>query len=196
MAFLRSVGFFEPDPLIEGGPVLLRPPRMSDYESWERLRRVSREFLTPWEPTWPADDLTRSAFRCRVKRYVRDMREDSGFALFVFTAATGELAGGLTLSNLRRGAAQTASLGYWIGQPFARQGLMTGAVRAIIPFAFDNLKLHRIEAACLPSNEPSLRLLRRTGFTEEGFARGYLKINGVWQDHVLFAILSGDQRPS
>ena len=196
MAFLRSVGFFEPDPLIEGGPVLLRPPRMSDYESWERLRRVSREFLTPWEPTWPADDLTRGAFRCRVKRYVRDMREDSGFALFVFTAATGELAGGLTLSNLRRGAAQTASLGYWIGQPFARQGLMTGAVRAIIPFAFDNLKLHRIEAACLPSNEPSLRLLRRTGFTEEGFARGYLKIDGVWRDHVLFAILSGDQRPS
>jgi [ribosomal protein S5]-alanine N-acetyltransferase len=196
MAFLRSVGFFEPDPLIERGPVLLRPPRMSDYESWERLRRESREFLTPWEPTWPADDLTRSAFRCRVKRYVRDMREDSGFALFVFTTMTGELAGGLTLSNLRRGAAQTASLGYWIGLPFARQGLMTAAVRAIIPFGFDNLKLHRIEAACLPTNEPSLRLLRRTGFTEEGFARGYLKINGVWRDHVLFSLLATDPRPS
>jgi [ribosomal protein S5]-alanine N-acetyltransferase len=158
MAFLRSVGFFEPEPLIERGPVLLRPPRMSDYESWERLRRESREFLTPWEPTWPADDLTRSAFRCRVKRYVRDMREDSGFALFLFKAMTGELAGGLTLSNLRRGAAQTASLGYWIGLPFARQGLMTAAVRAVMPFGFDSLKLHRIEAACLPTNEPSLRL--------------------------------------
>ena len=195
MAFLRSVGFFEPEHAIESGPIVLRPPRMSDYESWAQLRRESRGFLTPWEPTWPADDLTRSAFRCRVKRYVRDMREDAGFAFFLFTASDGQLAGGLSLSNIRRGAAQTAALGYWIGLPFARHGLMTAAVRAVLPFGFDNLKLHRIEAACLSSNEPSLRLLRRTGFTEEGFARGYLKINGVWQDHVLFAMLAGDPRP-
>ena len=194
MAFLRSVGFFEPEPVIESGAILLRPPRMADYESWVRLRRESRGFLTPWEPTWPADDLTRSAYRCRVKRYVRDIREDAGYAFFLFTTSNGHLAGGLTLSNVRRGAAQTASLGYWIGLPFARHGLMTAAVRAVLPFGFESLKLHRIEAACLASNEPSLRLLRKTGFTEEGFARGYLKIDGVWRDHVLFAMLAGDPR--
>ena len=195
MAFLRSVGFFEPEPSIESGPVMLRPPRMSDYENWARLRRESRDFLTPWEPTWPADDLTRSAYRCRVKRYIRDIREDAGYAFFLFDTRTSRLAGGLTLSNVRRGAAQTASLGYWIGLPFARQGLMTAAVRAVLAFGFENLKLHRIEAACLPTNEPSLGLLRKTGFAEEGYARGYLKINGVWHDHVLFAMLAGDPRP-
>lgn len=194
MAFLRSVSLFEPEPVIESGLAVLRPPRMSDFDDWARLRHHSREFLVPWEPTWPRDDLTRGAFRSRVKRYARDMREDTAYAFFVIKAATGELAGGLTLSNVRRGAAQTASLGYWIGQPFARQGLMTAAVKGVVPFAFDTLKLHRIEAACLPTNEPSLRLLRRTGFTQEGYARGYLKINSVWQDHVLFAILAGDSR--
>jgi ribosomal-protein-alanine N-acetyltransferase len=168
---------------------------MSDFEAWAELRQHSRHFLTPWEPTWPRDDLTRSAFRSRVKRYTRDMREDTAYAFFLFKTDGGDLAGGVTLSNLRRGAAQTASLGYWIGLPFARQGLMTAAVRAVIPFGFDVLKLHRIEAACLPSNEPSLRLLRGAGFTEEGYARGFLKINGAWQDHVLFAILSSDPRP-
>ena len=192
MAFLRNVGFFEPEPVLERGPVVLRPPRMADYENWAQLRQESRKFLTPWEPTWPADDLTRSGFRCRVKRYVRDMREDAGFAIFLFKASTGELAGGLTLSNIRRGAAQTAALGYWIGLPFARQGMMSDAVRAVLPFGFDSLRLHRIEAACLPTNEPSLRLLRKSGFTEEGYARGFLRINGQWQDHVLFAILAGD----
>lgn len=195
MAFLRSVGFFEPDPIVEAGPVILRPPRMADYEAWADLRQESREFLVPWEPTWPRDDLTRGAFRSRVKRYVRDLRDDTAYAFFLFTTATGELAGGLTLSNVRRGAAQTASLGYWTGRRFARRGLMTAAVRGVLPFAFETLKLHRVEAACLPNNEPSLRLLRNAGFTEEGYARGYLKINGLWQDHVLFAILADDPRP-
>ena len=194
MAFLRSVGFFEPEPVIETGSLVLRPPRMADYESWARLRRESRAFLTPWEPTWPADDLTRSAYRCRVKRYIRDIREDAGYAFFLFDVRTNQLTGGLTLSNIRRGAAQTASLGYWMGEPFAGRGLMSAAVRAVLPFGFDTLNLHRIEAACLPTNEPSLRLLRNSGFTEEGFARGYLKINGVWQDHVLFSMMAGDPR--
>lgn len=194
MAFLRSVGFFEPEPVIETDLLVLRPPRMADYENWARLRRESRAFLAPWEPTWPADDLTRSAYRCRVKRYIRDIREDAGYAFFLFDARTNQLTGGLTLSNIRRGAAQTASLGYWMGEPFAGRGLMSAAVRAVLPFGFDTLNLHRIEAACLPTNEPSLRLLRNSGFTEEGFARGYLKINGVWQDHVLFAMLAGDPR--
>jgi ribosomal-protein-alanine N-acetyltransferase len=117
-----------------------------------------------------------------------------GYALFVFCANRGDLVGGLTLCNVRRGVTQACTLGYWIGAPYARQGYMTAAVRAVIPFVFDSLELHRLEAACLPANTASVRLLERTGFTREGLARRYLKINGVWQDHVLYALLEGDPR--
>ncbi len=102
------------------------------------------------------------------------------------------LVGGLTLSNIRRGVAQCCSVGYWIGEPYQRCGLMSDAVRTVLPFAFDVLNLHRVEAACLPSNKASINLLRGCRFTEEGFARRYLKINGVWQDHLLFAVVAGD----
>lgn len=193
--FFRASEYFDPTMAVDGGAVLLRLPEASDYPAWAALREESRDFLVPWEPTWPHDDLTRAAFRYRIKRYHRDMREDDGYAFFIFRSRDRRLAGGLTLSNVRRGVAQSASLGYWIGRPFARQGLMTAAVRAVIPFALDTLKLHRLEAACLPTNAASLALLRRTGFSEEGFARSYLRINGRWQDHVLFAIVSDDPRP-
>lgn len=193
--FFRSSEYFDPGKLLDGGAVFLRMPEAGDYPVWASLREASRDFLTPWEPTWPQDDLTRAAFRYRLKRYHRDLQADEGYAFFIFRRHDRRLAGGLTLSNVRRGVAQSASLGYWIGKEFARQGLMTAAVKAVVPFAFDILKLHRLEAACLPSNAASLALLRRTGFAEEGFARSYLKINGRWQDHVLFAIIADDPRP-
>jgi ribosomal-protein-alanine N-acetyltransferase len=170
----------------------LRAPVMGDYAQWAQLRSTSRTFLEPWEPTWPRDDLTRSAFRQRVRRYNRDMRDDYAYAFFTFDHATADLVGGLTLSNVRRGVAQTASVGYWTGMPFSRRGYMTEALTAAVSFAFDSLRLHRIEAACLPDNEASRRLLLRTGFSEEGYARQYLKINGRWQDHLLFALLDTD----
>lgn len=195
MVFLRSVSFHEPEAVVHGQGVMLRVPRVGDFEAWAALRDTSRAFLTPWEPVWPRDDLTRSAFRGRVKRYARDFRDDQAYAFFLFGQPAGYLVGGLTISNVRRGVAQTGSLGYWVGQPFARRGFMTAAVRAIIPYAFDTLRLNRLEAACLPSNEASIRLLRGSGFAEEGRARRYLKINGVWQDHLLFAILCDDPRP-
>src|SRR5205814_508898 len=100
--------------------------------------------------------------------------------------------GGLTLANIRRGCAQAGSLGYWMGASYARQGYMTAAVKAVIPFAFGTLKLHRLEAACIPANVASVRLLEKTGFKREGFARQYLCINGIWQDHLLFAKLECD----
>jgi ribosomal-protein-alanine N-acetyltransferase len=193
--FFRSSEYFDPGKLLDGGAVFLRMPEAGDYPAWAALREASRDFLTPWEPTWPHDDLTRAAFRYRLKRYHRDLQADEGYAFFIFRRHDRRLVGGLTLSSVRRGVAQSASLGYWIGQEFARQGFMTAAVKAVIPFAFDILKLHRLEAACLPSNAASLALLRRTGFAEEGFARSYLKINGRWQDHVLFAIIADDPRP-
>lgn len=195
MAFLRSVSPIEAGPVIHGDEVYLRAPQMFDFGAWASLRAASREFLTPWEPVWPADDLTRGAFRRRVRRYVRDIREDQAYPLFVYRSADDTLVGGLTLSNIRRGVAQACSLGYWVGAPHARKGYMSRAVSACVPFVFGTLHLHRLEAACLPGNAASIGLLRKCGFVEEGYARRYLRINGVWQDHILFAMLAEDSRP-
>ena len=189
MAFFRTVSFAEQLPLIEGDGVNLRAPQMSDYAEWAALREASRTFLTPWEPSWPSDDLTRSAFRRRLRRYAEDLRTDQAYAFFVFRSTDNVLIGGLTLANVRRGVAQAGSLGYWMGAPYAGFGHMTAAVRALIPFAFATLRLHRLEAACIPTNAASIRLLENTGFVREGYAREYLCINGFWQDHLLFARL-------
>jgi len=191
MAFFRTINFAEPLPIVEGDGVVLRTPQMTDFEEWAALREASREFLTPWEPTWPVDDLTRAAFRRRIKRYAEDLRTDTGYAFVIARYSDGALVGGLTLANIRRGVAQAGSLGYWTGLPFVRQGHMTAAVRALVPFAFNSLRLHRLEAACIPSNTGSIKLLEKTGFVREGYAREYLCINGVWQDHVLYGRLNG-----
>jgi [ribosomal protein S5]-alanine N-acetyltransferase len=189
MAFFRTINFTEPLPSIEGDIVTLRTPQITDFEEWAALRETSRAFLTPWEPTWPDDDLTRSAFRRRIKRYTEDLRSDQGYAFLIWRNSDSALAGGLTLANIRRGVAQAGSLGYWMGLPFIRQGYMRAAVRAVIPFAFATLRLHRLEAACIPTNSGSMRLLESTGFVREGYAREYLCINGTWQDHLLYARL-------
>jgi ribosomal-protein-alanine N-acetyltransferase len=192
MAFFRTVSFSEPLPNVDGDGVFLRAPQTADYAEWASLREASRAFLTPWEPTWPTDDLSRSAFRRRLRRYAEDLRTDASYAFFLFRKSDGALLGGLTLANVRRGVAQAGSLGYWIGEPYARRGLMTAGVRAFVPFAFTALRLHRLEAACIPSNAASIRLLENCGFSREGYAREYLCINGLWQDHVLFARLATD----
>jgi len=191
MAFFRTINFSEPLASITGDGVTLRTPQMTDYGEWSTLREASRDFLKPWEPTWPADDLTRSAFRRRVRRYAEDLRTDQGYAFLVVRNTDGALVGGLTLANIRRGVAQAASLGYWMGLPFVRHGYMSAAVRAIIPFGFATLRLHRLEAACIPTNAASIRLLENCGFTREGYAREYLCIDGLWQDHLLYARLAG-----
>ncbi len=193
--FLRPTGWTGPAPVIVARRILLRPPQPADWADWARLRAESREFLTPWEPTWSADELTRNAFRRRLRRYARDARDGFGFAFFVFSRDQEALLGGLTLSNIRRGVTQSASLGYWMGKAHAGRGIMSEAVCALLPFAFDELRLHRVEAACLPENERSKGVLRRAGFSEEGYARQYLRIDGRWQDHVLFAMLANDPRP-
>ena len=194
MAFFRTINFTEPLPSIEGNGVALRAPQISDFEEWAALREASREFLTPWEPTWPQDDLTRSAFRRRVKRYAEDQRADLGYSFLIVRRPDGAIIGGLTLANIRRGVAQAGSIGYWIGLPFVRKGYMTAAVWAVIPFVFVTLRLHRLEAACIPSNAGSMRLLEKTGFTREGYAREYLCINGTWRDHLLYARLKDDAK--
>jgi ribosomal-protein-alanine N-acetyltransferase len=194
MALLRAASASDLGPLLESGRVVLRTPQMSDYPAWAELRAASREFLTPWEPLWSSDELSRASFRRRVRHYLRDLREDVGYALFIFSGTTGALVGGLTLCNVRRGVTQSCTLGYWVGAKYARQGYMTAAVGAVVPFVFDSLELHRLEAACLPTNTASIKLLEKTGFRREGLARRYLRINGVWQDHLLYALLDSDTR--
>jgi ribosomal-protein-alanine N-acetyltransferase len=175
---------------IEGAGVRLRSPRSADYAEWRELRAASREFLQPWEPTWPQDDLSRAAFRRRLVAYARDREAGAAYPFFVHRAEDDALTGGITLSNIRRGVAQMGSVGYWCGEAYARKGYTLAGVRALTTFAFRTLGLHRLEAACLPQNAPSRRLLARAGFQEEGEAKAYLKINGVWRDHVLFGMIS------
>jgi [ribosomal protein S5]-alanine N-acetyltransferase len=194
MALLRATSPSDFGPVIESERVMLRTPQMSDYPAWAELRANSRDFLMPWEPLWAPDELSRASFRRRVRHYLRDLREDVGYALFVHDASSAALVGGLTLCNVRRGVTQSCTLGYWVGANYANQGYMTAAVQAVVPFVFDSLELHRLEAACLPTNAASIRLLERTGFKREGLARRYLRINGAWQDHLLYALLDSDPR--
>jgi ribosomal-protein-alanine N-acetyltransferase len=175
---------------IDGEGVYLRAPELRDYQEWADVREASRNFLTPWEPTWAQDETSRGSYRYKLRRYTEDARDDKAHALFVFREDDDALLGGVTLSNIRRGVAQTASLGYWAGQMHAGQGYTTAAVRAVVRYAFEDLDLHRVEAACQPDNIASRRVLEKCGFTQEGMARAYLKINGQWRDHVLFGIVN------
>lgn len=195
MAFMRGLTFpGGQQPVVEGDGIYLRYPRIADYAAWAELRGESREFLAPWEPIWATDELSRGAFRRRLRRYHRESRLDTAYAFFVFQKQGDVLIGGCTLSNIRRGVTQCGALGYWVGERFARQGHMYAAVKALLPFVFETLNLHRLEAACLPSNGPSRNLLVKAGFRQEGLARRYLQIAGEWQDHVLFALLADDAR--
>lgn len=191
MAFFRLGLPHENAHVVRGEGVYLRPPEMRDFEAWVSLRERSRAFLAPWEPTWPSDDLTRTAFRRRLRRHAHEMENDEACPFLIFRDDD-LLVGGLTLGQIRRGVAQSTTLGYWMGAPHAGRGLMSRALRAATAFAFSTLRLHRIEAACLPHNEASIRLLERTGFKHEGLARAYLRIDGRWQDHLLFALLESD----
>jgi len=177
-------------PVVKGRGVTLRPPRTSDYEAWATLRQASHAYLQPWEPIWPEDDLTRPAFKRRLSIYGREMEAGNAWPFFIFADSDQGLVGAITLSNVRRGVAETGTLGYWIGQAYAGRGHGTDAVGAMLAYAFDDLNLHRVEAACVPHNAASRRVLEKTGFRLEGQARAYLKINGAWADHLLFGVVN------
>lgn len=193
-----------PAPLVtlRGQRIVMRLPQMRDYEDWYRLRRASHDFLRPFEPRWTELDLTRRVFSMRVRRARQEAEEGTEYTFFIFLKDEGQerLAGGLTLSNIRRRAAQFVNLGYWMGQSYAGKGIMTEAVGTVLPFVFDTLDLHRIHAAFLPTNLASRRVLEKNGFVEEGFAERYLQINGRWEDHVLMGLTeeawSARQRPA
>jgi ribosomal-protein-alanine N-acetyltransferase len=194
MALFRLPSTTAPALAPRGRGLLLRAPQMTDYPQWSELRGLSRGFLTPWEPIWPSDDLIRSGFRRRLRRYAEDIAEDRAYPFLVFREDDGALLGGVTLANVRRGIVQAGTLGYWVGQPHAGKGYMTAALRVLLPTLFGELNLHRIEAACIPTNQSSIRVLEKCGFAREGLARRYLCINGVWQDHCLYGLLDEDFR--
>ena len=173
--------------------IVLRLPAHVDYAAWTSLRIASRDFLTPWEPVWAADHLTRKSFTNRVYWAARASRAGTAFPLFI-EAREGGLLGAITLDNIRRGPAQSATIGYWIGKPHARQGYMREAIGALVHHAFTVLDLSRIEAACLPENAASRGVLERSGFKYEGVAQSYLQIDGRWRNHVLYSNLRCDRR--
>lgn len=174
--------------VLRGKRLTLRLPQMHDYEDWYRLRKASHAFLKPFEPRWTEADLARRVFSIRVKRAKQEADEGSDFTFFIFLSDSQTLVGGITLSNVRRRAAQFVNLGYWMGQSFAGKGIMTEAVSVVLPFVFDTLDLHRVHAAFLPTNIASRKVLEKNGFAEEGFAERYLQIDGKWADHVLMGL--------
>lgn len=181
-------------PAIETRRLVLRAPEMGDHLAWVRLRRQGEVFLRPWEPSWAVDHFSRKAFRNRVYWAHRARDEGRALALFLIRRDDAGVLGAITLDNIRRGPSQSAQVGYWIGEAFARQGYMTEALDAVVGHAFGALDLSRIEAACLPENVASRGLLERSGFGHEGVAESYLQIDGRWRTHVLYAILRSDRR--
>jgi ribosomal-protein-alanine N-acetyltransferase len=179
---------------LDGAQVLLRVGDVTDWANWRNVREASRAFLTPWEPAWPHNALAFTYYCGLLRRYAREWRKGEGYNFQIFLkdkdGREGSLIGGVSL-NVERGIAQTGTLGYWMGQAYAGNGYMREAGALISAFAFETLRLHRLQASCLPHNEPSINLLRRLGFEEEGYAKAYLQINGVWEDHILWARLKG-----
>lgn len=181
-------------PAIRGRRVSLRLPVAADYAEWAELRASSRAFLEPWEPSWSSDELSRPAWRHRLRRYREDFASGDSLSFFIEENESRRLAGGITLGNIRRGVAQSGQIGYWMGEAYAGRGYMSEAIGLVADYAFDVLRLHRIEAACIPGNARSVRVLEKAGFRREGLLRSYLRINGSWQDHSLYALIAGDRQ--
>jgi len=174
--------------------LILRLPQHADFRAWSTLRYESQDFLSPWEPTWAPDHLSRKSFANRVYWSQRSVNEGMALPLFLVRRSDHQLMGAITLDPIRRGPAQTATMGYWIGQQFAREGYMSEAILALVHYAFVKLDLSRIESACLPDNVPSRGALEKCGFKYEGVAQAYLQINGRWRTHVLYSCLRADRR--
>ncbi len=172
--------------------LFLRRAWHTDYEDWAQVRAANRAFLEEYEPTWPKDCLSESSFHRRVERLADDVRFDRAYSFLIFENTELELIGGINLNNVSRGAAQFASLGYWLAQKWQGKGLMNQAARAVLAHAFTDLRLERVNAATLVHNEKSRAMLQRLGFAEEGFAKAYIQIAGKRQDHVLYGLNAED----
>ncbi len=173
-----------------GGRIMLRPLVVSDFPAWREVRTRNAEWLTRWEPqrlaNQPDPSVDRDAFavRCSARQRERQLGTGYGFGIF----ADGELCGEINLSAVQRGPFQSAYVGYWVDEARAGRGYVPEAVVVLARFAFDDLHLHRIQIAIIPRNGPSRRVVEKLGIREEGLAVRYLEINGVWEDHLRFAL--------
>jgi ribosomal-protein-alanine N-acetyltransferase len=179
---------------IETERMTLRLPQHGDFRAWTTLRDQSAPFLTPWEPVWAADHLSRKAFTNRIYWANRSTSQGTALPLLLIRREDAALLGAITLDNIRRGPSQAGTLGYWMGQAHARQGYMREAILSVVHHAFTVMDLSRVEAACLPENVASRGVLEKCGFKYEGVAQSYLQIAGRWRNHVLYANLRGDRR--
>lgn len=173
---------------LEGFRVILRPPKLKDWTDWAEIRDKNRDILEPLEPAWPENCLSLDFFKRRLARQVRDWQSDRGYSFLVFTKENSSLIGGVNINHVCRGAAQYASLGYWLDRDAQGVGYMAEALRLVIDYGFNELELHRFHAGCLQDNKRSINLLLKLGFVEEGMAEKYVQINGKWQDHRLFGL--------
>jgi len=175
-----------------GGQLILRHPRWADFESWAQLRDNNREHLSPWEPRWGEAHLTRRSFRQRLSVLKKLANNGEAYAFHIFKNPGEHFIGACNVMQIQRSVSQSAQIGYWLGESFSGQGHGRAAVGRVCEFCFRDLGLHRLEAAVRPDNEPSIALLEAIGFQAEGRARGYLKIDGIWHDHIIYARLSSD----
>jgi len=187
---LKIISAQDPSPDLMGVRVFLQIPHLSHYREWSALRGDNRAFLTPFEPKWADNALTLSFYKKRLARQKIETEAGRGAFFFIFDNKTQKLIGGINLNNIQYGAAYYASLGYWLGEDFQGQGYMGDALSLAKTYAFETLRLKRLNAACLPDNDRSVRLLEKADFNEEGYAPEYLQINGIWQDHRLFGFIN------
>jgi len=172
--------------------LILRPPCEHDFAAWRRVRALNESYLRPFEPAWPKDCLIESFYHRRIARITQDWQSDRGYSFLILDKNTSALIGGININNVTRGAAQYASLGYWLDEGSQGAGYMTEATKCTVDFAFSVLSLGRVNAATLPHNQKSRAMLLRVGFVEEGFAKSYIQIDGRRQDHILYGLNAYD----
>lgn len=176
--------------LLNGRRLYLRPLNLNDFDAWREVRRSSADWLTKWEPkSHPGQPDTvedRQAFSARCTMRSREMQlgHSYGFGIFV----DGRFGGEINLNSVHRGAQQSAYVGYWIDERLAGNGYMPESVVVIMGFAFEQLGLHRLQISIIPRNRASRRVVEKLGLRDEGIAQRYLEINGVWEDHIRYAI--------
>lgn len=177
-------------PQLKGQRIYLSVPKIENYKDWEEVRRRNQDFLKPYEPKWANNPLSKEFFKQRLKRQKKAMNAGRGVFFLIHHYESRKIIGGININDIQYGAARYASLGYWLDEPYLRQGYMSEAAHLVIDYAFDTLKFNRLNAACLSGNVASIKLLLKLGFKEEGFARKYLQINGKWRDHRLFGLIN------
>jgi len=175
-----------------GGQLILRHPRWSDFDDWLTLRKENKDWLSPWEPGFNEKNINRLTYRTQLSRYKKMVQNGTAYPFHVFYGPDAVFVGGCNLTHVERGSAQSARIGYWVGQRFVRNGFARTSVGRVTRFAFETLGLHRIEAAVQSENGASISVLESQDYQKEGVSRGYLKINNRWCDHIIYSKLSSD----